>query len=406
MNRSHAVLSVFLASFMPLTAAPAESGDVARFETECGAAVVPPLAFGDVLCLGTCTDGEARVNCRHSESRGDWCDEPLTRINAIAIKITGMIEVEDLARQLEGHTGWDVVVDSVDESWLIEGGEWRAAWPELSGLALRHDGPGKIRIVADENARRLVIGSALLTPADYEREVHELESAAKEGNLDAAFDLGVMYFRGEGVPQSDKKAVEWWRRAAKRGNPIAQTALAGMFQRGRGVKRNFTKAAEWYREAIARDYGGAWPSFCSFIETENVRTVDIERFNCLIAAALRGSPEAQYEMGLQYSDTEHSFRTWGSNWSPGREHRRVGDYVRRLRTNRYIDLVQAYVWLGFAAEQGHEGAATRQENLCRRMRPEEIAEAEAKIEAGELPGLGIHPGAQKPPRYSPFEEID
>ena len=39
--------------------------------------------------------------------------------------------------------------------------------------------------------------------------------AAEQGYAKAQFNLGMMYRRGEGVEQSDVKAVEWYLKAAE-----------------------------------------------------------------------------------------------------------------------------------------------------------------------------------------------
>ena len=337
------------------TVAPDEIEDPVGFDTECGEAAVPPGVFADVLCLGLCMEGQGRVGCRHSESRGNWYDRPAVRIDTIAIKIIGMVEVEDLAGQLEGLTGWEVVVDSVDGKRLLKEGEWRTTWSDLSELRFGLEGRGKVRIVADENARRVVVGSALLTPEDYEQEVRELESAANSGDVIAAYHLGVLYFEGEGISQSDDKAVEWWRRAAKGGSPAAQSALGGMYYKGRGVKQSNTKAAEWYRKAIARGYHVAQRNLCSMFYAKEIKLSGIEEFNCLRQAADQGVAEAQYDLGREYARDSSAYPPFGS---------------RR---------VKAYVWLSLAAAQGYKDADKWQRNVGRRLTPDELAEAEAQI---------------------------
>ena len=49
--------------------------------------------------------------------------------------------------------------------------------------------------------------------------------AAKKKDRVAQYNLGALYFNGEGVPKDYKKAVEWWELAAKQGYTPAQTVL-------------------------------------------------------------------------------------------------------------------------------------------------------------------------------------
>ncbi|MDR0458212.1 MAG: sel1 repeat family protein [Burkholderiaceae bacterium] len=45
----------------------------------------------------------------------------------------------------------------------------------------------------------------------------------------AAYDLGLRYFRGDGVRQDSYQALVWMRKAAERGNLQAQKALGGFY---------------------------------------------------------------------------------------------------------------------------------------------------------------------------------
>lgn len=72
---------------------------------------------------------------------------------------------------------------------------------------------------------------------------------AEQGNAKAQFNLGVMYDRGQYVPQSYAEAVSWYSKAAEQGNANAQYNLACKYQTGQGVIKDETKAAFWYRRA-------------------------------------------------------------------------------------------------------------------------------------------------------------
>lgn len=48
----------------------------------------------------------------------------------------------------------------------------------------------------------------------------------------AAHDLGLRYFRGDGVPQNPYQGVQWMRSAGERGHPQAQLALGRLYLTG------------------------------------------------------------------------------------------------------------------------------------------------------------------------------
>ena len=75
----------------------------------------------------------------------------------------------------------------------------------------------------------------------------------------AQYNLGLIYRKGEGVPQSDTEAAHWYRLAATQNFPEAQQKLADLYYFGQGVPRSFAQAAAWYRKAA--DLGNAEAQF-------------------------------------------------------------------------------------------------------------------------------------------------
>jgi len=57
---------------------------------------------------------------------------------------------------------------------------------------------------------------------DYETALKEWRPLAKQGDADAQYSLGVMYHKGQGVPQDYQEAVRWFRLAAEQGDTVAQ----------------------------------------------------------------------------------------------------------------------------------------------------------------------------------------
>ena len=80
--------------------------------------------------------------------------------------------------------------------------------------------------------------------------VRMITEAAEQGNAEAQDHLGVMYYNGHGVPQSDALAVEWYRKAADQGYAKAQCTLGAMYRQGKGgLPQSDALAAEWHRKA-------------------------------------------------------------------------------------------------------------------------------------------------------------
>lgn len=78
---------------------------------------------------------------------------------------------------------------------------------------------------------------------------------AKQGNVEAQYNLGVMYRAGRGVPQDYNEAGKWYRLAAEQGHAIAQFNLGWMYASGKGVPKDSVKAQMWFNIAIANAEG-------------------------------------------------------------------------------------------------------------------------------------------------------
>lgn len=74
----------------------------------------------------------------------------------------------------------------------------------------------------------------------------EVEKSAEEGDADAQFSLGVLYYRGQGVRQDYVKAREWIKKAAAQGNENAQINLGLLYANGLGVRQSWHQAVEYY----------------------------------------------------------------------------------------------------------------------------------------------------------------
>jgi TPR repeat protein len=86
---------------------------------------------------------------------------------------------------------------------------------------------------------------------EEEAKIAALENLA-ENNPGAAYDLGLRYFRGDGVPQNSFKALEWMRSAAERGDVPAQAALGRLYFTGlQEMGSDLQEAERWLSAAAA-----------------------------------------------------------------------------------------------------------------------------------------------------------
>ena len=86
---------------------------------------------------------------------------------------------------------------------------------------------------------------------DYTQAARLFRPLAEQGIASAQFNLGMMYARGQGVPQDYQAALKWYRRAAEQGHASAQNNLGLMYERGRGARQDFILAHMWSNIAAA-----------------------------------------------------------------------------------------------------------------------------------------------------------
>ena len=92
-------------------------------------------------------------------------------------------------------------------------------------------------------------GNAAFAAGRYGNALHSWSAAAGDGNAEAAFDLGLLYDLGNGVPASAETAFQWYRLAAEGGMGAAAFDVGVMYDSGRGAPLDRSKAAIWYARA-------------------------------------------------------------------------------------------------------------------------------------------------------------
>jgi len=97
-------------------------------------------------------------------------------------------------------------------------------------------------------------GMAAGLARDYQKAFQLLEPAAEQGDARAQYMVGLMYKKGEGIPENDAKAVHWYTESAKQGRRDAQFSLGSKYYMGIGVPQDYAIAAHWYTKAAKQGY--------------------------------------------------------------------------------------------------------------------------------------------------------
>lgn len=99
--------------------------------------------------------------------------------------------------------------------------------------------------------------SAAYERGDYATAHRLITPLAEQGNAKAQYNLGVMYHKGEGVPQDYNETMKWFRMAAVQGYAMAQYNLGSMYHKGEGVAQDYAETMKWYRRAAEQGLADA-----------------------------------------------------------------------------------------------------------------------------------------------------
>ncbi len=83
------------------------------------------------------------------------------------------------------------------------------------------------------------------------------EAAARQGHLEAQFNLATLYYDGQGTPKDRDTAVTWFSQAGKAGHPDAAFVLAKMYQEGEHVAKDLVLAHVWASMAASNQQAEA-----------------------------------------------------------------------------------------------------------------------------------------------------
>jgi len=88
---------------------------------------------------------------------------------------------------------------------------------------------------------------------NQETAVEFLKAAAKAGQIDAQFELGLCYTEGKGVEKDETKLIRWLTTAAEQNHLEAQYQLGNYYK----SKKDLAKATAWLRRASGNGHLGA-----------------------------------------------------------------------------------------------------------------------------------------------------
>ena len=86
-------------------------------------------------------------------------------------------------------------------------------------------------------------------------DIASLKGLASEGDVDAQFRLGKMYYEGKNVLKNTSEAKKWYEMSATAGHALAQHVMGDMYRKGLGVEKNMREALKYYELAASQGIG-------------------------------------------------------------------------------------------------------------------------------------------------------
>jgi TPR repeat protein len=205
--------------------------------------------------------------------------------------------------------------------------------------------------VAPACAGELEDAQTAIAAGDYVTALRLLGNLADQANPYAERILGIMYVKGQGVPQDYVMGMRWLRLAADQGQPDAQNEVGVLYQQGQGVERNLAEAVKWFRRAA--DQGGLAVAQnnladCYLVGLGVEQNVG-EAFKWYRIAADQSSAYAENVMGVAY---ERGFQVAQDDAEAFRWYRRAANKFYDRPGNTWIHSPQYNIGAMYAAGRG------------------------------------------------------
>lgn len=135
---------------------------------------------------------------------------------------------------------------------------------------------------------------------NYEKAVYYYRLAAEKGNINAQFSLGILYYCGIGMKESNKEtAFKYLKQAAINGHPKAQYCYGICLANGEGIRMNKSKAVRYFRLSAENGYDEAQYCYarCLF-NAFGIKQDYKEAAKYFRMAFEQGNPKAAFFYGL------------------------------------------------------------------------------------------------------------
>lgn len=128
-----------------------------------------------------------------------------------------------------------------------------------------------------------------------------LRQGAQDGDPDALYRLGLLYFLGDGVDEDRVEAYHLWKLAAELGHGMSQYGMGLCYDYGQGRPKDMKEALQWYRIAAEKGVSDAQNALGNcYYYGEGVEEDKAEAVRWYNKAAMEGNAVAQCNLGYCY----------------------------------------------------------------------------------------------------------
>jgi localization factor PodJL len=183
-----------------------------------------------------------------------------------------------------------------------------------------------------------------------------LRTAALKGDPSAAYEIGLRYAEGHGVPVNFDEAAKWYGRAAQANIVPAIFRLGTLYEKGLGVKKDIDTANRYYRQAADRGNAKAMHNLAVLEADGGGKPNYKNAVYWFLKAGNRGVADSQFNLGILYA--------------------------RGIGVTQ--DLTEAYKWFSLAAAQGDADSGRKRDDIATRLDAQSLAAAKLAVQTFAL----------------------
>lgn len=176
-------------------------------------------------------------------------------------------------------------------------------------------------------------GEAAIAEENYEEAYKLFSVAAKKGEADAEYGMGVLYNEGWAVDKDSAKAFSWFQKAALQNHPPAQYSVGNAYFKGFGVETNIPEAEIWWDIAARNGYSQAQFNLGMLLFNSNGPDEAKEQgIAWTRAAAKQGVVWADKQLAAIDEPTDYTLITFDQSREPARSEARITTLQPNLYT--------------------------------------------------------------------------